>query len=175
MAVFSLYTWLYSESCFSAPMFFMRSPQNIRNRILCGDIIVRFRIFVKRDEPVCFPQGVSLHKKGCQANNTDISRIKLGICARRFPKGDAPNRRRKRSESPLVGRWGKAPYPKMPRYLFLEMFGLSLTASHQTAERGTWLGRYATSSSHAPTTSSRSAGKKFGPIRLMWMMDRYRI
>ena len=52
---------------------------------------------------------------GCQANNTDISRVKLSICARRFPKGDAPNRRRKRSESPLVGRWGKAPYPQMLR------------------------------------------------------------
>ncbi|MBS5678651.1 MAG: hypothetical protein KHW91_02845, partial [Clostridiales bacterium] len=46
----------------------------------------------------------------------------------RFPKGDAPNGRRKRSESPLVGRWGKAPYPQMLRYLFLEMFGLILTA-----------------------------------------------
>ena len=33
-----------------------------------------------------------------------------------------------RPESPLVGQWGKAPYPKMLRYLFLEMFGLSLTA-----------------------------------------------
>ena len=29
------------------------------------------------------------------------------------------------NESPLVGRWGKAPYPKMLRYLFLEMFGLN--------------------------------------------------
>ena len=56
-------------------------------------------------------------------SHTDISRKKLSICARRFPKGDAPNGRRKRSESPLVGRWGKAPYPKMLRYLFLEMFG----------------------------------------------------
>jgi len=34
-----------------------------------------------------------------------------------------------RPESPLVGRWGKAPYPKMLRYLLLEMFGFSLTAS----------------------------------------------
>ena len=32
-----------------------------------------------------------------------------------------------RAESPLVGRWGKAPYPEMLRYLFLEMFGLILT------------------------------------------------
>ena len=32
-----------------------------------------------------------------------------------------------RPESPLVGRWGKAPYSKMLRQLFLEMFGLSLT------------------------------------------------
>lgn len=48
-------------------------------------------------------------------------------------------------------------------------------SAYQTVGRGTRLGRYATSSSHAPTTSSRSAGKKFGPIRLMWMMDRYRI
>ena len=63
----------------------------------------------------------------CQADNTDISRIKRSICARRFPKGDAPNGRRKRSESPLVGRWGEAPYPQMLRYLFLEMFDLSLS------------------------------------------------
>ena len=35
-----------------------------------------------------------------------------------------------RPESPLVGRWGKAPYPKMLRCLFLEMFGLSLTAPY---------------------------------------------
>ena len=61
---------------------------------------------------------------GCQANNTDISRIKRSICVRRFPKGDAPNGCRKRSESSLVERWGKAPYPK---FLFLEMFGLILT------------------------------------------------
>ena len=62
---------------------------------------------------------------GIIANRKDYS--KSGG-TRRFPKGDAPNRRRKRSESPLVGRWGKAPYPKMLSYLFLEMFGLSLTA-----------------------------------------------
>ena len=61
---------------------------------------------------------------GCQANNTDISRIERSICVRRFPTGDAPNGCRKRSESPLVERWGKAPYPK---FLFLEMFGLILT------------------------------------------------
>ena len=47
--------------------------------------------------------------------------------------------------------------------------------AYQTVGREKRFGRYATSSSHAPTTSSRSAGKKFGPIRLMWMMDRYRI
>ena len=29
-----------------------------------------------------------------------------------------------------MGRWGKAPYPKMLRYLFLEMFGLRLTAPY---------------------------------------------
>ncbi|MEE0298942.1 MAG: hypothetical protein UD963_06595, partial [Christensenellales bacterium] len=33
-----------------------------------------------------------------------------------------------RAESPLVGRWGKAPYPPMLRYLLFEMFGLILTA-----------------------------------------------
>ena len=45
----------------------------------------------------------------------NLSKTKLSIFARRIPKGDAPNGRRKRSESPLVGRWGKAPYPKMLR------------------------------------------------------------
>ena len=76
------------------------------------------------------PENAAIYRKrSCQANNTDLSRIKRRICARRFPKGDAPNGRRKRSESPLVGRWGKAPYPKMLRHLFLKMFGLSLTAS----------------------------------------------
>ena len=37
-----------------------------------------------------------------------------------------------RSESPLVGRWGKAPYLKMLRYLFPEMFGLSLTVPQRS-------------------------------------------
>ena len=41
---------------------------------------------------------------------TLIFQEESSIWARRFPKGDAPNGRRKRSESPLVGRWGKAPY-----------------------------------------------------------------
>ena len=76
-------------------------------------------------------------ERGCQANNTDILRIKRSICARRFPKGDAPNGRRKRSESPLVGRWGKAPYPKMLRYLLFEMFGLSLTVPAFCLRSGT--------------------------------------
>ena len=50
---------------------------------------------------------------------TDISR-KIKYSGPKVSKG--------RSESPLVGRWGKAPYSKMLRYLLFEMFGLSLTA-----------------------------------------------
>ncbi len=60
-------------------------------------------------------------KRGCQANSTDISRVNPSYLRPKVSKG--------RSESPLVGRWGKAPYSKMLRYSFLEMFGLNLTAS----------------------------------------------
>ena len=67
--------------------------------------------------------------EGAVKLTSPIFQEKISICARKFPKGDAPNGRRKRSESPLVGRWGKAPYLKILRYLFLEMFGLILTAS----------------------------------------------
>ena len=75
---------------------------------------------------------IRLNSSSISENGTNFwtsahSRIKLSIFARRFPRDDAPNGRRKRSESPLVGRWGKAPYSKMLRHLFLEMFGLSLT------------------------------------------------
>ena len=71
-------------------------------------------------------------RRGCQANHTDISRIKLRIFARRFPKrfsvvAASGRNKQSKTESPLVGRWGKAPYPKMLRHLFLEMFSLNLT------------------------------------------------
>ena len=66
-------------------------------------------------------------QKGCQANNTDISRKTKYFCPKvskevfgcccQWQKQTIEN------ESPLVGRWGKAPYPKMLRHLFLEMFG----------------------------------------------------
>ena len=39
-----------------------------------------------------------------------------------------------------MGRWGKAPYPKMLRHLFLEMFGLSLTAP-LCSEKENWKNR----------------------------------
>ena len=53
----------------------------------------------------------SHHKKqSCQANSTDISRVNLSYLRPKVSKG--------RSESPLVGRWGKAPYPKTLRNLF---------------------------------------------------------
>ena len=77
-----------------------------------------FRFFLRACENALSTHTVK--KRGCQANSTDISRVNLSYLRPKVSKG--------RSESPLVGRWGKAPYPKMLRYLFLEMFGLSLTA-----------------------------------------------
>ncbi len=47
--------------------------------------------------------------------DTDILRIRLGIYARRFPKGDR--------KALWWGDGAKAPYSQMLRYLFLEMFG----------------------------------------------------
>ncbi len=49
------------------------------------------------------------NQKSCQAK-IDISRIKLSIFARRFPKGDAPTGA-VNARKALLGRWGKAPYP----------------------------------------------------------------
>ena len=94
----------------------------------------------------------------CQADKTDISRIKRSICARRFPKGDAPNGRRKRSESPLVGRWGEAPYLQMLRYLFLEMFDLSLSVP--------WISHYAVASRQrtAVQASKNLSGSRRGQL-----------
>ena len=94
----------------------------------------------------------------CQADKTDISRIKRSICARRFPKGDAPNGRRKRSESPLVGTMGRAPYLQMLRYLFLEMFDLSLSVP--------WISRYAVASRQraAVQASKNLSGSRRGQL-----------
>ena len=45
-------------------------------------------LFFQNQNAVQSGTAFSFYKKDCQANNTDISRIKRSICARRFPKGD---------------------------------------------------------------------------------------
>ncbi len=70
---------------------------------------------------------------GLLSSSIRYFRIKPSIFARRFPKrfsvvAASGRNKQSKTESPLVGRWGNAPYPEMLRYLFSEMFGLSLTA-----------------------------------------------